>query len=433
MKNLKEIQLLERGAYGIVGMTTTEPKTVFKLTQGINFYTLHEYNVMKRLAGLPHFCRLTDYLELPVASSRDKRNRGHIFDVSDEDITTADILFMEYIPDSISLYDMIMDVDVPFEHIMSVIYRVLIAIQIAQENAKFVHYDLHSKNVLIRRVSNDVDMYNIDDREISIKTYGYSPVIIDFGFSTCDSLTNLFGSYGFANLGYLSPMYDPVADAKLFLITVRNDMEKRIKYKSKNSADTTYEQRFCDAVYEIFMPLSVHWDTGRDVGDKSCVVYDLTVCLKFDENKSVLFSRYARNCVELLFGLVRLPLSYTAPSYDISDEYQGITSEFYKIENIVKNSYNSLFILKKIIECVCDRHTPDAIKSNIESLIGADLNHINFKRMIKHMISFSKCIGFETFQRLESIMIRKTFMYKNLQFKSLVDIYDILRCGLEND
>ncbi len=98
------IKKLEQGKQGVTGLASINDEIyVYKCSQFMNFLSFHEYTIMKSLEKLypvcPHFCR-------PIALEQMNMHPNFIYE-ENPFITTGktislDVLWMEYIPDSIS-------------------------------------------------------------------------------------------------------------------------------------------------------------------------------------------------------------------------------------------------------------------------------------------------------------------------------------------
>ena len=98
-------------------------------------------------------------------------------------LETSDLLIMEYIEGQnlSSLHD-----GVAKRHIIMII---LLVIEYTRRKTGFAHYDLHSGNVIVKKVPlKTVYKFNFDDREYVIQSKGFCPVLIDFGCSYIDWL-----------------------------------------------------------------------------------------------------------------------------------------------------------------------------------------------------------------------------------------------------
>ena len=69
------------------------------------------------------------------------------------------------------------------------IFQICYALYIAQNRMRYVHYDLHLGNIMIReRKTNDIQKYKIGDRNLFIYSRNkYDAVIIDYGLNRCET------------------------------------------------------------------------------------------------------------------------------------------------------------------------------------------------------------------------------------------------------
>lgn len=100
------------------------------------------------------------------------------------------------------------------EMIENLIGIILTAAAIMNEELGIIHNDLHARNVMLRRTNVDVDRYIFrDGRILEFKTYGYEPVIIDFGLANSnDSKMTL--TTAFTDIGIFPFELDYLADAR---------------------------------------------------------------------------------------------------------------------------------------------------------------------------------------------------------------------------
>ena len=103
------------------------------------------------------------------------------------------------------------------------------------EKMGITHYDLHADNVMITNTENDVHIYKLNnDNIVSIKTYGISPVIIDFGMAYIPR-NRYNATCMFSNNGFTTFMADPLVDARLLLLTSVKDLPYTIKDLKKST------------------------------------------------------------------------------------------------------------------------------------------------------------------------------------------------------
>ena len=226
----EDIQFIKKfpsqGKQGIAGTVSVHNTTLaYKISQYINHIILHEAHVMDALTKLrqfcPHFCKNIALCNIPVNGNY--RKVPNPFKITCKHPITTDALLMEYI-DGKKLYTMIKDTTISDDIIFSAIKQLLFAITIAQEKQKFTHYDLHSCNVLMKQCNkSDISLYVLDkDNQFCVPTYGFVPIIIDFGFSYAKNLSNgpIFSSLAHTDVGFMTNQFDPIADPKLLLVSI---------------------------------------------------------------------------------------------------------------------------------------------------------------------------------------------------------------------
>lgn len=347
---IHHLKKFTQGKQGVVGLATFDERLcVYKISQVMNFVPRHEYIVMKALEQIapfcPHFCIAYDNVQLPIHYEFTER-RQDPFEQCKLPIY-LDVLMMEYIEDAISLSDFIVDPKVEFKQILSVIKQVLVALLIAQKETKFVHYDLHASNILLRRCNPDLThIYVLEDGSIiSIPTFGYVPVIIDFGFARADSVENnpMYNSLNYSDIGFLYPMFDPFADAKIFLITMCVDIKS---YIDSNTA--TY---FRNVIKNIFGELKVDWDNGWDCEDES-VISDIVKYIEGDLMDSEFYSQHIYFIMEILQSLVYLPFSTDWSKVTLREfrsGFKGLMDELLPIEETLDPFY-MLYFLHRLVD-----------------------------------------------------------------------------------
>ena len=116
-----------------------------------------------------------------------------------------------------------------FKQFLSIFIQLLLGLEVAQREARFTHFDLHTDNVMIRE--SDVSSYNV---HLDMSTYNvinpeFIPVIIDFGTSTCFIENRYIGSYDYMKYGMLNFMV-PGCDMYKFLVyCARKTTNKELK------------------------------------------------------------------------------------------------------------------------------------------------------------------------------------------------------------
>jgi hypothetical protein len=443
---------LKPGKQGIVGLfkmnnkssSKKDLKYVFKFSQYINYLVQHESVVMKGLNDIanfcPNFCKSIGTIKCKVEPKVKKESNP--FEIESKYPIEKDVLLCELIDKSSKFYNYIRSEERISEEILySTIKQVLLSIIIAQKEKQFTHYDLHSNNIMMKKCNKDlVFLYVIDeDNQFLVPTFGHYPVIIDFGFSYIEDLNDgpLWPSMGHTEAGFMSDRYDWVADPKLFLVTVSEEI--------KDKRNTKTSKKFRRIVRNIFNPLKIEWDSGWDnIEDKSASDY-ITCMLEGYNDKSNLFKEYDHYCIDILQTLIILPLE--EQSYDnIHISYTTFIQEWIKIENEIASPFYNLYILKCIVDVARDirssymientrmdalKHFRDTIKLKIDEISKfCRLKDIHYEKMLCALYVLSTNMEGVLYDVIESRMTEKEKEYSRLPLQSTEQIYGAIDCNL---
>lgn len=212
---------------------TVRESIVFKLSVEVNRTVEHEYFVLKKLNSLRKFCPnfvgtlglLPAYVARSFFEDKEHEDLKNIFEVKSNPVQ-VNYLLLEYVS------------DLTFRHVCKFAHKsivtgtiisVLCALQIAQNKYNFVHYDLHSGNILMRKTEPDAYFaYIINGQCYVYPTYGWYPVIIDMGSSYVKGLEErpTRTSIEHYHRGLQSTTYDPVSDVHHFLLSAVSRLEK---------------------------------------------------------------------------------------------------------------------------------------------------------------------------------------------------------------
>ena len=347
----KDIQFIKnfanQGKQGIAGLVSIGNNILaYKMSQYINHIILHESAVMDSLTKLrqfcPHFCKNIALCTVPVNGNY--RKLDNPFKVSSKHPINSDTLLMEYI-DGKKLYTMIKDSTVSDNVIFSAIKQLLFAISISQEKVNFTHYDLHSCNVLMKKCNpNSVNLYILDQQnQFCVPTFGYCPVVIDFGFSYANGLANnpIFSSLAHTDVGFMTNQFDPIADPKLLLVSISEEIKR---YRSSSTAIT-----FRNIVRNIFACLDIDWESGWDNYDIPGAADHIIEEIEKIPVESNIFKKYPHYCIDIIQTLINLPLEKLAKT-DLEISYTTMVNEFYKIEKELTSSIYHVYIFKNIVD-----------------------------------------------------------------------------------
>lgn len=433
----------KQGLVGIFKVKGTDVRYVFKLSQYINYLVQHELTIMKALNSIgeycPHFCKSIGGILADIEPKI--RKNGNPFKITSKYPVEKEILLLEHIPKSTKFYNYIRSKKIPDEILYSTVKQTLLAVLIAQKKKQFTHYDLHSNNVMMRKCNKDlVFLYIIDDKnQYCVPTYGKYPVIIDFGFSYANTIDNgpLWPSMGFTNIGFTSNKYDSVADSKLFLVTVSDEIH--LKRKNKKS------KKFLNIVKNIFRPLNMDWDCGWDDDDEFSASDNVLELLKGYENNSELFDKYSHYCIDLLQSLVIAPLQEQNYS-DIDRSFVTFVKEFVKIEKEVGNPFYCLYILKGVVDIARDIRSDYLNKETRQKAVKyfskavyeyidlftkyAKPKNIHFEKMLCSLLCLARNIEGVLYDTMFIINKNKEKQYNKLQLQTIEQIYAAIEINI---
>jgi hypothetical protein len=290
---------------------------------------------------------------------------------------------------------------------------------------------------------NLVFLYVLDkDNQYCVPTHGAYPIIIDCGFAyskNCDG-SYLWQTLHHTDSGFNSDRFDPIADPKLFLVTIADEIYGY--RKTKNG------KKLLKFVKDIFEPLKIDWDTGWDIPSKySATEYVLRVIEKNNKytnskNKkdfhSHIFSEYEYYCFDIIQTLIILPLEQqSTDSIDIS--IKAFLQEFSKIEKAIGSSFYCIYILKGIVNSA-RQIRKDYIKTNkrdhalkffknaVHEYIDTVaefcvLKDVDFEKMLCSLYCFTKCSEGMLYESMISKVNKKEVQYRKLEMSKCDELY----------
>ena len=446
---------LKPGKQGIVGLLNLKKKSgsseelqyIFKFSQYINYLIQHEGVVMKGLREISNFCpNFCKYVGTIICKVDPKsKKEGDPFNPEAKYPIEKEVLLCELIEKSTKFYNYIKADDRIKEDILySTIKQVLLAIAIAQRKKNFTHYDLHSNNIMMKKCNKDlVFLYILDEyNQFVVPSFGHYPVIIDFGFSYIDDLNDgpLWPSMGHTDAGFMSDRFDWVADPKLFLITVSDEI--------KGKRNTKKSKKLRRIVRNIFQPLKIDWDNGWDNVEKKSAADYVTGILSGYNGKSKLFKEYDYYCIDILQSLIILPLEKQCYK-EIEISYSSFMKEWVKIENEVSSPFYNLYILKSIVDaarCVRSSYINSQtsimavkdfsmlVKNKIDEVAKfCTLKTLNYEKLLCSLYVLSRNIEGILYDIIDSRFTEKEKEYKKLPLQSIEQIYGSIECNIKDD
>lgn len=440
------------GKQGFVGLFRLKDdpriKIVFKISQYINHLSIHEHTVMNGLNDLhefcPHFCKSIGLINCKVDPKIKKE--GNPFDLDTQYPIVKETLLCEYITDSYKFYNYIRTEEdrIPEKVLYNAIKQVLLAVSIAQRCKRFSHYDLHSNNIMMKRCNPDtVFLYALDDdNQFCVPTFGHYPVIIDFGFSYINDMEDapLWASMGHTDVGFMTDRFDWVADPKLLLVTVADEIHHK--------RDTKNSKKLTNIVKNIFCPLSIEWDSGWDKVEKMAAADYVTRMLSGYNSDSELFQEYDCFCIDIIQTLIILPLQEQSYS-EIHKPYKAFLQEWVKIEAESTSMFYNLYVLKGVVDSArlvramymrtatrgaAIRSFTEKVYECISSVAKfCNPRKVNFERLLCSLLVLSRCIEGVLYDVMITRMKDKQEEYDKMLLQSTEQIFAAIDANLPDD
>jgi hypothetical protein len=434
----------KQGITGIFKLKDTEKLVFFKISQDINYLIDHESIILNSIQAItsycPHFPRF--YGEIEVLVDPFKTKKENVFEYTSKYKIKKNALLMEFYNKSYKLYNHIVSKKISENVLYSSIKQVLSALEIAQKKINFTHYDLHSNNILMKKCSkNLVFLFKFGKRISCIPTHGYYPIIIDKGFAYSDGMIGnyLCSTLAHTDVGFTSDRFDSITDAKLFLITISDEIHK--ERQSNNS------KKLKNMVKNIFYKLDLDWDSGWDKNQKCCVDKVIKEMKKINNNSEV-FKDCDYQIIDILQSLIIHPLKNKKKN-NLTLSYNTFIREFIKIENIISSPFFCIYILKCIVDTakiiksdyISEKNRHDAVKYFkyeilycIDSISSFSITKdINFERLLCSLYCLGDDIESILYEEMEKISKIKKDMYSMLKVKKLKNILKIIEANIEDD
>jgi len=438
------------GKQGLVGLMSAKNDEsilyVFKVSQYINYLVQHELSVMQSLNDLaefcPHFCKSVGGIMCVVDPM--KRKEGNPFECENKFSIEKEVLLSEYLHNSYKFYNYIISEKVPENVLYSTVKQCLLAVAIAQRKKRFTHYDLHSNNLMMKKCSKDlVFLYVLDENnQFCVATRGHYPVVIDFGFSYAGDMDGgyLWQTLNHTEVGFMSDRFDPIADPKLFLVTVSDEINNA--RKTKNS------KKLKNITKNLYKELKIDWNSGWDNDTQECATDSVLQVLDKYRKVSKLFKEYDYYCMDIIQTLIVLPLQEQKCD-NILISYKTFLDEFIKIENEISTPFFCLYILKGIVDAARTvrmdykkKETRDqaigyfqtSIYERIDSIASyCRPQNVHFEKMLCSLLCFSRGVEGILYKTMNKRMKIKNKMYKKVPLKTPEEICAVIDMNIKDD
>lgn len=180
----------------------------------------------------------------------------------------------EYI-DGMTLYDYFQqkkkmetfDLETEGQIFLSIIFQIVCSLEIAQQTLHFTHFDLHEKNIILRRTNGKTKLlYNIFGINYRLDGTKYIATFIDFEYSCIRKKDYIISkiSPNFFYLGYYS-VFIPGTDLLRLFLNIKFSL---IKYSQDSSNFLFYVHQFIDYILIKFFNFKV-----SEIGSRRTLYY----------------------------------------------------------------------------------------------------------------------------------------------------------------
>lgn len=455
---LSDIDEKEQGAQGFVQKCVWENKSaVMKTSNHIDFVIELEEEVWQNLKIFDniHFCKVL--AKMPV-SPGEKRFRLFFEEIkhNETDKSLCHKKKIQKTSRNDSLAQLIYDAKHKPFALINCINQTLAAITMF-ETVGITHYDLHADNVMIRNTDYDVHVYKLNKSIVSIKTYGISPVIIDFGMAYVPN-NRYNATCMFSNSGFTTFIPDQLVDARLLLTTAIKDLVYSIKNLKTISLPTTTKirtarpvssaakifkhdskissgssgtkssdivnlvERYIKKIKLMFIPLKLQDNGWFHDNCFSNIIDDIVdsvpkILLK---RKSGIFKKNNFEwTLELMQHEIALPLKLDGKRslHSFNEAILLFASEWVFVEQIIRNTKEEQLFLKELVSM--DDDTDIKSFTKIRHRYPKIQNLKRLKSTIKNASMIFKEILIDKKLKIET---KKNKMYSKLPFQTTEDI-----------
>jgi hypothetical protein len=333
----------KQAVVGLIKLKDIPHPIIFKYSPHSDYTTIHENTIFQDINPIaeeyPNFSRSYGLISLGINNDMLTKN---LFD--DSSPFKYDVLLLEYIKGK-NLRTLITERKTRKKVIYSIIKQILLSIRIAQNKVNFVHYDLHANNIIVlpcercKYIEYSI-LTNGYDEIVQVPTFGYLPVIIDFGFAYTENISNkpFCNTFAHVDSGFYLDRYDPIADYRLFLVSLADDFK-------------TYGQdvKFNTFVRTIFGKMRIDWESGWIISKHTSPSDILYKMMDLDHCGNCMISDSPHIFIDILHSLITLPLQRQV--YDKLPEVVGIfCKEFSKISTEINDDDISIYIFRKMVD-----------------------------------------------------------------------------------
>jgi hypothetical protein len=149
-------------------------------------------------------------------------------------------LISEYIPGGMTINDWVVKPSTNIKDLLSVLLTIFVSLRYANTKFEFVHWDLHTKNVMLRPLNGEYYI-KVPDMEYYVWVGSNLATIIDYGFSTYKKNNRVFTASLRPDLGInpyasVSSFNDAFKLLNGIYLLLKNEYKNAQKFSSSNSS-----------------------------------------------------------------------------------------------------------------------------------------------------------------------------------------------------
>jgi hypothetical protein len=373
-------------------------------------------DLLNNCSHLPNFMRPYLYLKNYFINSNSP-NPFYIKGIDKKKLSCVDIATFEYINYKCTMYEFLQNAKNSLKSKLSLITQVCLSIICAQQNCEFVHNDLHGSNIVIVKCPQEVILlYKLKIlgklREFILPTYGWIPVIIDFGFSyskECEGMS--VECIDTDDIGYISYKFDCLSDFIRFFVVFNSSID----YKELN-----------DYINNLFDSLPIDKKTSREkIVKKNSMEY---IEDKIIENYNNYFglknkgTNYLYQLSRFFVRAITLPIKPQPESkkFDIDKNIQKFLKEWNEIEKWCEYRYEKIYLQREFFDTIRKLNKKEELCEKVHNIlkeiIGKDVPlDVNWEKLYDSVIKCLICFENMLYKSIMKIdEKRKSKLYSKL-------------------
>jgi hypothetical protein len=250
----------------------------------------------------------------------------------------------------------------------------------------------------------------------------------------------LWPSMAHTDVGFMSDRFDWVADPKLFLVTVSQEI--------KHKRGTKQAKRFRRVVKNIFNPLTIDWQSGWDEHGVKGASDQVTRVLDGYNKISDLFYKFDCYCIDIIQSLIILPIQAQSYEKNLKTHYETFLTEWIKIEKLILNPFYNIYILKSLVDVArtirpeyMNKSTKNeairifrlALHDAIDSVASfCNPKDIHYEKMLCSLYLLATSIDGMLHDVIHKTVAVKEVEYRKLPVSSIEEIYGVISVNFKD-